>query len=925
MKNMLLITTAITGIFYVLPCQADQGATGLLKNGDVLSGIYTNFENTNSSLAGVATITYGVTDVTVADGTQFTNNVTKKSAGGALKIMNGMTVGDNIEFSGNKAVDGGWGGGALYIKLANGKVASEPQEVTTGKVTFKNNSAGLGGAIALEQGILTIGNDSLFDANSAQNGSGGAIAVWKDVADHGEDLPSTLKTLKTTFSNNSANLGGAIFNASDVEIGSDSLFENNSAHAGGAIYAEAGSETTVADNVIFKNNKAEAQVENGAGDAGGAVYLFSDAKFTAGNNVSFIGNTALAEQDENTGAKGAAGAFYAYKSDVTLGDKANFENNQARYAAGALYNWEGKVSIGSDATFKNNSSLESYAGAIGNFDGDMNIGANAVFEGNKAAKEGGAIANKTFSTDSTKLNIGANSTFKNNEANIGGAVYNQAGGILTLNGDATFSGNKDAKGLNDIHNEGLVQVNAGNLTLDGGISGNGTTEFAKGTKLTVNTGTTTISNKIVNNGADLNLVFNNGFSGTYNLIVDDGSLDTEFNIGENKLYNIKAVKNGSYEIAKKSSDELSRSTGATTNQSSAVVAITSGKTNNQALDTLADYLSNSIQTGTDDEIKTGMDAVTAVSPEVAPMVQKTQTETVNQIFSAVSTRLSGGSVASSGAEGIASGDSLLERAAVWIQGLFGKSKLDDTAKAKGFDAKTKGVAFGIEKYLTDSVKAGIGYAYNTTDIDGFMRDTDVDSNTALVYAEYKPCNWFVNGIASYGWADYDESKNVMGMGVYAGYDVETLGLQVMTGYDMAVKEYTLTPEAGLRYLHIKQDAYTDTAGQRVSSQNSDIFTGVVGAKVSKAFYMENGMVIRPQLRAAATYDFANDGSSAVVTLANGSAYAVNGKALKRFGMEFGAGITADVNDNVELSVAYEGKFRKDYHDNTGLINAKYKF
>ncbi len=42
-------------------------------------------------------------------------------------------------------------------------------------------------------------------------------------------------------------------------------------------------------------------------------------------------------------------------------------------------------------------------------------------------------------------------------------------------------------------------------------------------------------------------------------------------------------------------------------------------------------------------------------------------------------------------------------------------------------------------------------------------------------------------------------------------------------------------------------------------------------------------------------------------------------------MEFGSGVTAEVNDNVELSLGYEGKFREDYQDHTGLLNAKYKF
>ena len=206
-----------------------------------------------------------------------------------------------------------------------------------------------------------------------------------------------------------------------------------------------------------------------------------------------------------------------------------------------------------------------------------------------------------------------------------------------------------------------------------------------------------------------------------------------------------------------------------------------------------------------------------------------------------------------------------------------------------------------------------------------MRSTDIDTHTAIVYGEYKPSNWYVNGIATYGWSDYSEDKNVAGVGVKADYDVETFGLQAMTGYDMNINGFGVTPEAGLRYVHIKQDAYKDSADQKVSGNDSDILTGVIGAKVSKFWELENGMNIKPEVRVAATYDLMNDDVNSVVTLANGSAYAVEGEALDRFGMEFGAGVTAEVNDNVELSLGYEGKFREDYQDHTGLINAKYKF
>lgn len=443
--------------------------------------------------------------------------------------------------------------------------------------------------------------------------------------------------------------------------------------------------------------------------------------------------------------------------------------------------------------------------------------------------------------------------------------------------------------------------------------------------------------KISENGTNLNMTLNSaalakGETATFKLFNGADTAEAEVegkfaNLSKNSRYEFKDNGDGTFEVTSVGSatDAVVDAGGSANNAGTAeawdsVSASTSSPVAAAVTEKLA-QLSNSTNAA---EQKAYVDALTAVAPEVAPMVQKTQTETANQVFGAVSTRLTGGSI-STGGEGMASGDNIFKRGAMWVQGLFNKSKLDDTSKAKGFDADSSGIAFGAEKFVTDDTKVGVGYAYTNTDIDGFMRSTDVDTHTAIVYGEYKPSNWYVNGIATYGWSDYEEKKSVAGVGVKADYDVETFGLQAMTGYDMQVKGFGLTPEAGLRYVHIKQDAYKDSADQKVSGNDSDILTGVIGAKVSKNFELSNGMNIKPEARIAATYDLFNDDVNSVVTLANGSAYQVNGEALDRFGMEFGAGVTAEVNDNVELSLGYEGKFREDYQDHTGLINAKYKF
>ena len=544
--------------------------------------------------------------------------------------------------------------------------------------------------------------------------------------------------------------------------------------------------------------------------------------------------------------------------------------------------------------------------------GNLNVkSSSALVDGNVSG------SNLTFEADHSlsKLVSGTIGDLASLNVNKGTLTYDKQTGKI---GNLNVAGGLDI-GTNTVNATNVDFKDNSNLALRVAATDN----YGKinADNITIGKDTTmkvTLDNGVVGNGENTDLKFLNGKV--------TGSFTNK--IAENSRYDIKWNEDGSLNITgtATASDVVVDAGGSANNAKTAEAwdSVTSSTTASAGAKAVASVLGDLSQNATTAAgQKAYVDALTAVAPEVAPMVQKTQTETANQVFGAVSPRLTGGSI-STGSEGMSSGDSNPD-AAVWVQGMFNKSKLDDTSKAKGFDADSNGVALGIEKFINKDVKVGAGYAYTNTDIDGFMRSTDVDTHTAILYGEYKPSNWYVNGIATYGWSDYSEDKNVAGVGVKADYDVETFGLQAMTGYDMQVKGFGFTPEAGLRYVHIKQDAYKDSADQRVSANDSDILTGVIGAKVSKNFELSNGMNIKPEARIAATYDLFNDDVNSVVTLANGSAYAVEGEALDRFGMEFGAGVTAELNSQVELSLGYEGKFREDYQDHTGLINAKYKF
>lgn len=533
------------------------------------------------------------------------------------------------------------------------------------------------------------------------------------------------------------------------------------------------------------------------------------------------------------------------------------------------------------------------------------------------------------------LNILDNATI-----NLGGTLNSNVNNAAKFNVTSTSA---KLNGNFNVNNNGVVDLGTNKLTVDGNVA------FNEGSKLALvftskdKVGQIDAKNISINeNNTTLDMSFNNPAVANSGVEVQVLNASEEFTgkfakIAENSEYNIEDKGNGLYAISKKSSapDEGGDDSGKK-DDTPAVIPVAddagdawnnldTGSVKNETTVAVADrltYLRNHQTTAAGKQAYE--DALTALAPETAPAVQQAATEGANQIFGAVGTRLSGGAVAAT-KQGMSSGDNPFTKVAVWVQGLFNKAKLDDTRKSKGFDSKTYGTALGVESKISDDVKMGVGYAYSKTDIDGFMRNTDVKTHTAILYGEYKPNNWYVNAITSYGWSDYDEKKNVAGVGVKADWDVEPFALQMMTGYDMYFNGFGVTPEAGLRYIHVKQDKYTDTAGQSVKSDDSDIVTGVLGAKIAKSYNLSNGMLLTPEFKAAMTYDISHDNSKSTVTLVNGSSYSVSGKPLNRFGVELGAGVTAELNDNVEVSLGYEGKFLKDYQDHTGLINAKYKF
>lgn len=948
MKNKLLITTALVALVSAGNAYADalniaDGDTHKITANETVDSL----EMTGGSLTGAADVEASVNvsgDANISGGSVSLNGNYDEDTGQYIEIVGNASIsGDETKINLN-------GGSGIAVNGRDSTFA-----ISGGNTTLTNHST-IHGVTEVSGGEIYADTQSHISGNE-MSFNGGKISL-----NNGSDL----------LASGDINISGK----AEINMGKDTLFLSETQAFDGVVNAESDQSINISGGTINLNDNAQfiRGVMNYPADA-------DEELMTENIDAKVKGNINMTDGTINMNGTSSIGVYTSDGKLALDGSGISGSSTEELLAKAPTINVNGNNAINSDIDIKDglikvNKGATLTSGDINLISGNYasiidlagTLDANVIGDGNtmgsdKAqmtvwdanAKVKGTVEGLTDLNIRSDLSLASafeqgatyikNINVYGSNLNLDNEKFNDAENLI-LNGKSTAKLAKDFTVYNKLKvkdgstlDVGTSKLSAGNVelfedatvnmkvaTLDNHgliaadkitfIGGNATDGYVNGANQNINLNVT-MENGLVKKGetTDLTLMTaTNGFDGDFNNVKVS-----------NNRYEFERTEAGKFKVTGTATGEdIAKDAGGSMNNAGTAAAWVDGDTFKAG--TQAAMVANSLnelsqKAGSEQAY---VDALTAVAPEVAPLVHKTQTETTNQIFGAVSSRLSGGSVASA-ANGMSSGDSVFKRGAMWVQGLFNKSKLDDTSKAKGFDADSTGIAMGAEKYINDDVKAGIGYAYTNTDIDGFMRDTDVDTHTAMVYGEYKPSNWYVNGIATYSWSDYSEKKNVAGNQVKADYDVDTIGLQAMTGYDMQVKGFNLTPEAGLRYVNIKQDAYKDSADQKVSANDADILTGVIGAKASKDFALENGMNLRPEARLAMTYDLMNDDNNSVVTLANGSAYQVNGEALDRFGIEFGAGLTADVNNNVELSVGYEGKFREDYQDHTGLLNAKYKF
>ena len=438
-------------------------ATTFIYEGDYKLTRNKSFSGTMFEISPSASLTVGDAEGHASAILTFNGNKQVSDAGpiflvqGRLDLYSGVVVTNAV----------GVNGAAIHMSAASAQVSLQFCEV------YGNTASGNGGAVFVEYGNLTIGEEAKITDNTAANG--GAIYNNSKVTIGDEDTGASiiiennsvkgvgngnggaiynngeLKVLYVLLKGNSAsNHGGAIYNNTGGMLESiQASYQENSAAVGGAIYNAATNNSNQLPNATITENKFGENTDSGniSNNNGGAIYNVGYMEIA---DTSFIGNYTRGQSASGGAITNAAPGLL--KIGGTSGNKALFNQNQSTNGyGGALSVTGGEVVVGvigeddSVVVFDNNTTAKGEGMAIYITGGLLKL--------NKAKLE-----NHEFTGTYAATGFGGVILVSGGQVDLVGAEISQ--NELNANGGAVCvtSGTLNVKGA-DINNN--VAVNGG--------------------------------------------------------------------------------------------------------------------------------------------------------------------------------------------------------------------------------------------------------------------------------------------------------------------------------------------------------------------------------------------------------------------------------------------------------------------------------
>ncbi len=277
--------------------------------------------------------------------------------------------------------------------------------------------------------------------------------------------------------------------------------------------------------------------------------------------------------------------------------------------------------------------------------------------------------------------------------------------------------------------------------------------------------------------------------------------------------------------------------------------------------------------------------------------------------------------------------------AVWAQGFGGWGTLSGNGNASSVSETIGGIVSGVDATLGNwRVGGALGYSQSNASVDAVSSSTQVDSMLVALYGgtSVGPLNLRLG--ASYAFNQIDATRTIAfpGFAQQAGaqYNGGTGQVFAEVGYGVALQGLALEPYAGLAWVHLNTDAYTETglggtapAGVTSGSTSADVGYTTLGLRAATTLALSNGMALAPHVSAAWQYAFGDLNPTAQMAISGlpGTAFTVGGVPLAQNTALLEAGLDLRLNAQMKVGVSYVGQFADAVSVNAFQANLTWNF
>lgn len=221
---------------------------------------------------------------------------------------------------------------------------------------------------------------------------------------------------------------------------------------------------------------------------------------------------------------------------------------------------------------------------------------------------------------------------------------------------------------------------------------------------------------------------------------------------------------------------------------------------------------------------------------------------------------------------------------------------------------------GVSFRMTSNLAAGVLFDYSRTQAktDSYDSKTDVNTYSPGVYATYFNGGFYANGLFSFGYNDYSNTRFIplINSTAHSSPSGQQYVSNLDLGYDFHPdKHWVVGPEAGLTYTHVDIDSFTETgaggADLTVNSQSADSLRSRLGGHVS--YWTQTGSVIlQPSLTAMWQHEYLADSSgiTSQFNIPGSGSFTINTVGPNRNSALLGCGLTATLDNSMSLYLNY---------------------